>query len=244
MPHSFSALDVLCCDRSIRETNRAQLGRSACLFFLGGRKTSPLGCAPRGAAENKANFITYSLRGSNPQPMAHKTIAPTTELRELLGCILARGRGCCRTMQFSGSENCLALLNWRRFALARHLELSTLRCAPRGSAKAPRGAAKTAREPHRGRRAKELLGCKFRLLPAALCRIVFPLWKYCVAIVALGKPIVPSSGAARVRFLLGWGGKTSPWAARRAARPKTKQISLRTPCGAQTRALWLIRPSL
>ena len=26
----------------------------------------------------------YSLRGSNPRPMAHKTIALTTELRELL----------------------------------------------------------------------------------------------------------------------------------------------------------------
>ena len=26
----------------------------------------------------------YSLRGSNPRPMAHKTIAITTELRELL----------------------------------------------------------------------------------------------------------------------------------------------------------------
>ena len=26
--------------------------------------------------------LQYSLRGSNPRPMAHKTIAPTTELRE------------------------------------------------------------------------------------------------------------------------------------------------------------------
>ena len=28
-------------------------------------------------------IITYSLRGLNPRPMAHKTIALTTELREL-----------------------------------------------------------------------------------------------------------------------------------------------------------------
>ena len=28
-------------------------------------------------------MATYSLRGSNPRPMAHKTIALTTELREL-----------------------------------------------------------------------------------------------------------------------------------------------------------------
>ena len=29
----------------------------------------------------------YSLRGSSPRPMAHKTIALTTELRELASCV-------------------------------------------------------------------------------------------------------------------------------------------------------------
>ena len=33
----------------------------------------------------KSRFPEYPLRGSNPRPMAHKTIALTTELRELVG---------------------------------------------------------------------------------------------------------------------------------------------------------------
>ena len=39
-------------------------------------------------------MTTYSLWGSNPRPMAHKTIALTTELRELL-----QPRGHCNTMK-------------------------------------------------------------------------------------------------------------------------------------------------
>ena len=42
------------------------------------------GMLRRGAEQccDVVNMLIYSLRGSNPRPMAHKTIALTTELRE------------------------------------------------------------------------------------------------------------------------------------------------------------------
>ena len=41
-------------------------------------------CTARERGTESENGCTYSLRGSNPRPMAHKTIALTTELREPL----------------------------------------------------------------------------------------------------------------------------------------------------------------
>ena len=46
---------------------------------------SSSGMLRRGAEQccDVVNMLIYSLRGSNPRPMAHKTIALTTELKEL-----------------------------------------------------------------------------------------------------------------------------------------------------------------
>ena len=45
----------------------------------------------RGPKPSKNKILQILSRGSNPRPMAHKTIALTTELRELLGVILGLG---------------------------------------------------------------------------------------------------------------------------------------------------------
>ena len=56
-------------------------------------------------ARARKHAHNYSLRGSNPRPMAHKTIALTTELRERLSqhatAMISEGCRGTLTLQFS-----------------------------------------------------------------------------------------------------------------------------------------------
>ena len=66
--------------------------------FQGARKAGPshlrkfmggvlAGVDCGGLLRKNARALKYSMRGSSPRPMAHKTIALTTELRELASCV-------------------------------------------------------------------------------------------------------------------------------------------------------------
>ena len=63
-----SFVSLIC--RTVMVSHR-YLGREACVVRTKHTVAGPI--------------IIYSLRGLNPRPMAHKTIALTTELRELEG---------------------------------------------------------------------------------------------------------------------------------------------------------------
>ena len=56
-------------------------------------KSQVRGRTLQGMLGRNAQSVTYSLWGSNPRPMAHKTIALTTELRELRSYALQMARG-------------------------------------------------------------------------------------------------------------------------------------------------------
>ena len=79
--------------RQSRQQAATPAGRAAVTTTLRAYKDTGIQCEslvawpgaqPRAARGRKAeSWLSYSLRGSSPRPMAHKTIALTTELREL-----------------------------------------------------------------------------------------------------------------------------------------------------------------